>query len=80
MSAAPMVDCPSCESPSLKRKIGTGAGVIFKGGGFYETDFKDKKGKADNPPAKDDKSTKSEPKPTGEKKEKTVEKTASSDD
>jgi putative FmdB family regulatory protein len=32
--------CPSCNEPSLKRKIGTGAGVIFKGSGFYETDYK----------------------------------------
>lgn len=44
MSDDPLVDCPSCGEPSLKRKIGLGAGIIFKGGGFYETDFKDRKG------------------------------------
>lgn len=44
MSDDPLTVCPACESPSLKRKIGLGAGIIFKGGGFYETDFKDKKG------------------------------------
>ena len=46
MSEAALTDCPSCEEPQLRRKIGRGAGIIFKGGGFYETDFKDKKGSA----------------------------------
>lgn len=69
MSADPLVDCPSCEAPSLKRKIGMGAGVIFKGSGFYETDFKDKKGKADPSPAKEDSSATTETKPSAEKKE-----------
>ena len=46
MSEDPLKECPSCETPALKRKIGLGAGIIFKGGGFYETDFKDRKGKS----------------------------------
>ena len=32
--------CPECNQPTLKRKIGLGAGIIFKGSGFYETDYK----------------------------------------
>lgn len=32
--------CPRCNQPTLKRKIGLGAGIIFKGSGFYETDYK----------------------------------------
>ena len=36
----PLQDCPACGQPTLKRKIGTGAGIIFKGSGFYETDYK----------------------------------------
>ncbi|MAE65403.1 MAG: FmdB family transcriptional regulator [Phycisphaeraceae bacterium] len=32
--------CPECGKPKLKRLIGTGAGVIFKGSGFYETDYR----------------------------------------
>ena len=44
MSDDPLEQCPECQTPSLKRKIGLGAGIIFKGGGFYETDFKDRKG------------------------------------
>lgn len=32
--------CPQCGRLKLQRLIGTGAGVIFKGGGFYETDYR----------------------------------------
>ena len=32
--------CPECGKLKLQRLIGTGAGVIFKGSGFYETDYK----------------------------------------
>ncbi len=34
--------CPSCNKDSLLRLIGTGSGLIFKGSGFYETDYKKK--------------------------------------
>src|SRR3989338_911579 len=34
--------CPKCGKNTLNRLIGTGGGVIFKGTGFYETDFKRK--------------------------------------
>ena len=40
MSAKPLTDCPECGKAALKRLIGTGAGVIFKGSGFYETDYR----------------------------------------
>ena len=40
MTAAPLTKCPSCNKPTLERLIGTGAGVIFKGSGFYQTDYK----------------------------------------
>lgn len=39
-----LVNCPSCTEDGLKRLIGTGAGLIFKGTGFYETDYKKKTG------------------------------------
>lgn len=45
MSATPVVHCESCKSTRTHKLLGTGAGIIFKGSGFYETDFKDKKGK-----------------------------------
>lgn len=40
IKASNLLDCPACNKPKLKRKIGLGAGIIFKGGGFYETDYK----------------------------------------
>ncbi len=40
MSAPVKRKCPECKKPKLKRLIGTGSGVIFKGSGFYETDYR----------------------------------------
>ncbi len=44
MSSAKLRKCPSCGRQRLRRLIGSGAGVIFKGSGFYETDYKRKGG------------------------------------
>lgn len=41
MSAEPIKDCPNCKG-EVKRLIGTGTGPIFKGSGFYQTDYKNK--------------------------------------
>jgi len=32
--------CPKCSKKRLNRLIGTGGGVIFKGSGFYQTDYR----------------------------------------
>ena len=40
MSAEHLVTCPKCNKDSLKRLIGTGSGLLFKGSGFYETDYR----------------------------------------
>ncbi len=40
ITAKPLRKCPKCGKNKLRRLIGTGAGVIFKGGGFYETDYR----------------------------------------
>lgn len=40
MSAKPLRKCPECGKQQLERLIGAGAGLIFKGGGFYETDYR----------------------------------------
>lgn len=48
MSAEPKIKCDQC-GKKCKRLMGSGAGFIFKGTGFYETDYKDKKG---TPPEK----------------------------
>ena len=39
MTEDPLRVCPRCGG-ELKRLIGTGAGIIFKGKGFYHTDYK----------------------------------------
>jgi predicted nucleic acid-binding Zn ribbon protein len=40
MNDNPVKVCPVCRKRQVKRKIGMGAGLIFKGSGFYETDYK----------------------------------------
>ncbi len=50
MSDAPLKKCPSCKKTGVRRLLGAGAGFVFKGTGFYQTDFKTKKGA---PPAKE---------------------------
>jgi putative FmdB family regulatory protein len=39
-SADPLKTCPKCGQDQLRRLFGTGAAILFKGGGFYETDYK----------------------------------------
>ena len=40
ITARPLRKCSKCGKNKLKRLIGAGAGVIFKGSGFYETDYR----------------------------------------
>ena len=40
IKARPIRKCPKCGRKELKRLIGSGSGVIFKGSGFYETDYR----------------------------------------
>ena len=40
MSDTPLATCPSCGCDALRRLVGPGAGLIFKGEGFYATDYK----------------------------------------
>src|SRR5688500_4223411 len=42
ITAEPIKRCPECGKAKVKRLIGTGAGLIFKGSGFYITDYRDK--------------------------------------
>lgn len=37
----PICMCPHCNTPNAKRLIGGGCGLIFKGSGFYITDYRD---------------------------------------
>ena len=80
IAARPRRKCPACGKTSLKRLIGCGAGIIFKGPGFYETDYRsesykkaekaEKKTGTDKDKAKKDTSTKA-------KDSKTIDKTKS---
>lgn len=42
MRDEPLKKCPKCKKTGLKRLVGGGAGLIFKGTGFYITDYKNK--------------------------------------
>ncbi|HXV28454.1 MAG TPA: zinc ribbon domain-containing protein [bacterium] len=58
MTAKSIRKCPKCGKLSVKRLIGRGAGIIFKGSGFYQTDYKKTskepaKPAADNSPKKE---------------------------
>ena len=67
MSEAALVKCPNCGKNELKRLIGSGAGLIFKGSGFYLTDYK-KKSKEKTDTVKPDQDKKSSA-PSAEKTE-----------
>ena len=47
IKAKPTVKCPACGQRKVKRLISAGAGFIFKGSGFYTTDYRSDKYKAD---------------------------------
>ena len=50
----PQTVCPECHKDTLRRKIGAGAAILFKGSGFYQTDYRSdsyKKGAAADKPA-----------------------------
>ena len=71
MTAPVKRKCPHCGEPKLKRLIGAGAGVIFKGSGFHETDYRSesyKKGAEAEKKASEPKKEKKDKKDTKNKK------------
>lgn len=40
ITASPIRKCPECGKLSARRVIGPGAGIIFRGSGFYQTDYR----------------------------------------
>ena len=62
ITAKPIKTCPKCKG-KVKRLIGTGAGIIFKGSGFYATDYRKGKPEATSacPASSQNKSCKSCP-------------------
>lgn len=78
ITAKALKKCPACGKGALVRLIGTGAGVLFKGDGFYQTDYRSesyrKAAEAEKPktdaaaksePPKSETPAKSEPAPQG---------------
>src|SRR5262249_46279066 len=52
----PLKKCPECGKPKLRRLFGTGAAIVFKGSGFYQTDYRSdsyKKRAAEDKPQSD---------------------------
>lgn len=39
-SEPPLTKCPECKKNKLERQFGGGGAIIFKGSGFYETDYR----------------------------------------
>ncbi len=71
MSANALRKCPECKKLKLERLIGPGAGIIFKGSGFYETDYRsDSYKKGQNADKKDSSSDSGASKGDGDKKTK----------
>ena len=71
ITAEPLVRCPSCDKDGLERIIGGGGGLIFKGSGFYLTDYRKESGKEKPAAAKTDKKGETKdtsPKPSGGEK------------
>lgn len=70
----PLTRCPKCGKDTLKKLIGSGGGLIFKGSGFYLTDYKKKSSSASQSPSKKEKPKDSKPsvsdKPAKETKKK----------
>lgn len=40
ISAEPLTKCPKCKKKKLRRLFGAGAALVFKGSGFYTTDYR----------------------------------------
>ena len=76
ITEAPVRTCPKCSKRKVERLISSGGGLIFKGSGFYITDYRSKgyqdKAKADSDAAKPKTETKTEsktePKPDAKSK------------
>lgn len=52
MTAKPIKECPACHKNKAKRLISAGGGVIFKGSGFYATDYKKPRKRQEDAPTK----------------------------
>ena len=72
--------CPDCGKPKLVRLVGSGAGLIFKGSGFYETDYKRAGEKAPSESTSEKSESKSESKSKSKSESKGESKSGSTSD
>jgi len=81
MNDPKLTDCPQedCDG-TVKRLLGTGAGIIFKGSGFYQTDYRSDSYKAGEKKASDASSPKKESKDSKDSKKSSDSKPAKSSD
>ena len=70
MSDKPKRKCPECGKSALERLIGTGAAVLFKGSGFYQTDYRSESYKKSAEAEKPKSDAKSDKKPDKSKSDK----------
>ena len=73
----PLVECPTT-GQKVKRIISAGSGIVFKGSGFYVTDYVRKSGEPDSDSSKTEKSEKSEKSEKTEVKKETSKETKTS--
>jgi putative FmdB family regulatory protein len=67
MSAPVKKKCQECGTLKLKRLIGSGSAVVFKGSGFYETDYRSESYKKDAKAAKESSKPKKDEKKSKDK-------------
>jgi putative FmdB family regulatory protein len=65
ISEEPLKKCPECRKNKLKRLFGTGGAIVFKGSGFYQTDYRSESYK--NAAKKDSSGGESKSESSGEK-------------
>lgn len=79
MSAPVKKKCSECGKLKLKRLIGRGSAVMFKGSGFYETDYRSESYKKDAKAEIDSKTPNKKPKTEGKKVNDSKQKSSSND-
>ncbi len=77
MSDSVKKKCPECKTLKLKRLIGAGSAVVFKGSGFYESDYRSDSYKKDAKAAKESSTVKKDDKKSSEPKKKPKDKSSS---
>jgi len=71
ITARPVKKCPACGAPKARRLLGSGGAILFKGSGFYTTDYRSeayKKAASADKPATASSDTKSDTSKSDESK------------